>query len=86
MDHLNTSRRHSCRLPLPTVPRRRWWLPAAVSRGLLTAEELVQLLWQAGVPRSIRSITEYCARGDPDERRWYVTPAGVQELIEHFQE
>ncbi len=59
---------------------------------ILTAEEVVQRFRQAGVPRSIRRVTEYCARGDldafrdPDERRWYVTPASVQELIGHFQE
>jgi hypothetical protein len=58
----------------------------------LTAKEVVERLRQAGVPRSIRRVTEYCQRGDldtfrdPDERRWYVTPASVNELIRHFQE
>jgi hypothetical protein len=48
---------------------------------ILTAEEVMELVRKAGVGRSIRRVTEYCQRGDldafrdPDERRWYVTPA-----------
>jgi hypothetical protein len=59
---------------------------------ILTADEVVELLRKAGVPRSIRRVTEYCQRGDldafrdPDERRWYVTPASANELMKHFQE
>jgi hypothetical protein len=57
---------------------------------ILTAEEMVELLRKAGVPRSIRRVMEYCQRGDldafrdPDERRWYVAPASVNALIGHF--
>jgi hypothetical protein len=59
---------------------------------ILTAEDVVELFRKAGVSRSIRRVTEYCQRGDldafrdPDERRWYVTPASANELIKHFQE
>jgi hypothetical protein len=59
---------------------------------ILTADEVVELFRKAGVPRSIRRVTEYCQRGDldafrdPDERRWYATLASVNELIKHFQE
>jgi len=71
--------------PLPTARIR-------TADHILTAEEVVELLRTAGVGRSIRRVTEYCQRGDldafrdPDERRWYVTPASANELIKHFQE
>jgi hypothetical protein len=81
--------------PLPSDGIRSRPQPTARIRTvdhIVTAEEVVALLRKAGVPRSIRRVTEYCQRGDldafrdPDERRWYVTPASVTELITHFQE
>ncbi len=58
----------------------------------LTSLEAMRLFERSGVPRSQRSIERYCRDGkldcflDPDEDRYYATPASVETLIGQMME
>lgn len=58
----------------------------------LTSLEVAKRFEQSGIPRSQRSIERYCRDGkldcflDPDEDRYYATPASVETLIAQMKE
>jgi len=58
----------------------------------LTSLEIQRLFESSGIPRSQRSIERYCRDGkldcfrDPDEDRYYVTPASAETLIGQLKE
>jgi hypothetical protein len=58
----------------------------------LTTREALQLFEFAGLPRNQRSITRYCADGkldaffEPDEARYFISRASVDQLIGHLNE
>jgi len=79
----------------PTSDSGRPTSPVLSVRGAehtLSSAETLKLFINNGLPRSSRSIERYCSSGrldcflDPDDKRYYATPASVELLIGHIKE